>query len=184
MIYDYIDLNSKRGLVAAAMAWLKDPNNAKAVKQVCKEHNVFGRRIPTEREDSDLIRMLFMVGAGAIVPIISKEQSGFALRLHWAIPFWVLNRKAWQNLSLHVEQMIEAHEIAVGTHLPSFVLEAALDRFHVEHLVNAFPRPPNTDMEKDLALQEELRYDTGEFKRQWHQEMRRVTKANRERSKT
>ena len=105
MIYDYIDIVSKVGIVHIVRRWLSLEANSQALKTLCSKYNIFGTKIPDDKEDADVWRCLMMMGAGIIMPIMIKDKAGkvgynIGLRNGWEVPLWIYNQKSWFKLMI------------------------------------------------------------------------------------
>lgn len=168
MIYDAIDMLSKIGIVHVCKNWLSRIENRPILKQVCQKYNIFGTIIPIGEEDSDLWRLLMLMGAGAITPILTtKGNYVLGLRDEWEIPGWVYNQDCWRKLSFHVEQMLDAHGSAEVLNARKLIMRRSAEMFNDQRIVASPPREPNMDMEKELEKINRLKRQPGILHREW-----------------
>jgi len=175
MIYDAIDMLSKIGIVHVCKNWVSrvDPEtermeNRIILKKVCQQYNIFGTIIPMSSEDNDLWRLLMLMGAGAITPILTtKGNYVLGLRNGWEIPGWVYNQASWNNLSLHVEQMLEAYDSAEVLNVRKLIIRRSAEMFNDQRIVASPPEEPNTDPYIEQLKLERLKPQGGLLHREW-----------------
>ena len=180
VIYDYIDMPSKVGVAASAAKWLGVPGNVEILRSFCEKYNIFNEIIAIGRpqEEKDLLRLLQLIGVGAIVPLFNKgrKEIRMGIRQGWSFPEWVYNTESWHNLNLHVEQILEARGAMKAQHARPLILNAALDRFNQWEYFAIPPRPPHVNAERDRALIRELRSRTGQFRTDWRRKLWKNTR--------
>jgi hypothetical protein len=164
MIFDYLDIASKRSLALSVRRWLESETNLESLKRLCDHHNIRGTKVATEREDEDMVRALAMLAAGIIVPLTRRQAFGLAVRSDWQVPSWVFDERMWGNVMSHVEQILEAVDMPVPA---APLLPAVYARFRRHNLVASIPGPPHVDLERDLRVQEQLKLEGGAQERQW-----------------
>lgn len=175
VIYDSIDMLSKIGITHVCKRWVSrispetgNMENRDILKGVCQKYNIFGTIIPMNAEDGDLWRLLMLIGAGAITPILTTDCNYvLGLRDKWEIPGWVYNQASWKNLSLHVEQMLEAHDSAEVLNARKLIMRRSAEMFNDQRIVASPPREPNTDWHKELEKMESLKTQGGLLHREW-----------------
>lgn len=173
MIYDAIDMLTKIGIVHVCKNWTARTANREFLKKLCQKYNIFGTVIPMGAEDSDLWRLLMLMGAGAITPILTTDGNYvLGLRDKWEIPGWVYNQACWKNLSLHVEQMLEAHGSAEVLNVRKLIIRRSAEMFNDQRIVASVPREPNTDWETELAKIRSLETQAGKLNREWRARLR------------
>jgi hypothetical protein len=158
MIFDYLDIATKRSLASNVKRWLEYETSLEQIKLLCRQHNIRGTKVATYREEEDLVRTLAMLAAGIIVPLRSElpdgaEAFGLAVRRDWRVPAWVFNENAWRNVMLHAEQILEALDMPV----PAVrILPAVYARFRRHDMLACTPNPPHIDLQKDMEIQRQL----------------------------
>jgi len=173
MIYDAIDMISKVGIVHVCKVWVSHPLNRETLKKVCQKYNIFGTVIPLQAEDADLWRLLMLMGAGAITPILTSDGNYvLGLRDKWVIPRWVYNQDCWNNLSLHVEQMLEVHGSIEVLNVRKLIMRRSAEMFNDQRIVASPPKEPNTDPYKELEKIENLKRAGGSLRREWRDRLR------------